>query len=126
MAVAPKRVHKQLERIRSVEMCSWLTMVPERRNDTLLYKEEIRDNLCLRYGMQPICLPDHCNGCGEGFLVDHALKCRKGGLVCIWHNDVRDEAGLCGVLATSKSHVSYEPNIFYGTDVTATVNNTPQ
>ena len=58
--------------------------------------------------------------------MDHALKCKKGGLVYIQHNDVRDEAGLCGVLATSKSHVSYKPNIFYGADVTATGSNTAQ
>ena len=68
-----------------------------------------------------------CNGCGKGFLVDHALKRKKGGLACIRHNNVRDEAGQCGVLATSKSHVSYKSNIFYGTDVTATAsNNTAQ
>ena len=62
----------------------------------------------------------------KGFSVDHALKCKKGGLVCIRHNNVRSEAGQCGVLATSKSHVWYEPNIFYGADVTATGSVTTQ
>ena len=59
--------------------------------------------------------------------MDHALKCKKGNLVCIRHNGVRNEAGQCGVLATSKLHVSYEPNIFYDVDVTANgSNNTSQ
>jgi hypothetical protein len=93
MTLAPKRVKKRLEPIGSGKTVSWLTVVPERRNDTLLSMEEIQDNPRLRYGMRPIGLPERCNGCGEGFLVDHALKCRKGGLVCIWHNDVRNEAG---------------------------------
>jgi hypothetical protein len=67
----------------------------------------MQDNLRLRYGIRPIGLPDRCGGCGGGFLVNHALKCKKGNLVCIRHNNVHDEAGQCGVLATSKSHVLY-------------------
>ena len=45
LAVAPKRIQKRLEKIGCGETGSWLTMVPEQRNDTLLSKEEIQDNL---------------------------------------------------------------------------------
>ena len=56
VAAAPKRVQKQLKRIVSGKTGSWLTVVPERRNDILLSKEEIRDNLRLCYGMRLISL----------------------------------------------------------------------
>ena len=42
------------------------------------------------------------------------LSCKKGELVSIRHNDVRDEAGALAELALPKSCVSYEPFIFYG------------
>ena len=47
LAVAPKRVQKRLKPIRSGETNSWLTVVPKRRNDTLLSMEEMQANLHL-------------------------------------------------------------------------------
>ena len=123
MATAPTRIHTQLKYIGSDETGSWLTVLHERRTDTLLSKEEMRNDLCLRYGMRPIYLPDRCNGCGQGFSVDHALKYNQGGLVCVRHNNVCNEAGQCDVLTCIKVHVSYEPHIFYGANVTATGSN---
>ena len=46
--------------------------------------------------------------------MEHALNCKKGGLVGIRHNDVRDEAGALAELAFPKSCGSYEPYIFHG------------
>ena len=63
-------------------------MVPNRLNDTPLSMEEMQDNLHLCYRIWPIGLDDRCNGSAEGFSVDHALKCTKGGLVYIRHNGV--------------------------------------
>ena len=65
LATAPKRVQKRLERIGCGETGSWLTVVPERRNDTLLSMEEMRDNLRLRYGVRPIGLSDRCGAAAE-------------------------------------------------------------
>lgn len=39
--------------------------------------------------------------------------------MCVCHNDARDEAGDLAAMALTPSHVSCEPNIFYGTDVVA-------
>jgi hypothetical protein len=64
-------------------------------------------------------LCSHCDGCGAGFTVEHALSCKKGGLVCIRHDDARDEAGSLAAMALTKSKVSYEPTIYYGRGVTA-------
>eukprot|EP00804_Cyclotella_cryptica_P022496 CCRYP_020698-RE/>CCRYP_020698-RE protein AED:0.40 eAED:0.40 QI:0/-1/0/1/-1/0/1/0/103 len=64
--------------------------------------------------MVPRGLPRKCDGCGAGFTVEHGLNCKKGGLVSLRHNDVRDEwAHLCG-LALGESRVTTEPLIFYG------------
>ena len=69
--------------------------------------------------MRPKGLPSHCDGCSEGFTVEHGLSCKKGGLVGQRHDDVRDElAHLCST-ALSESRVSTEPEIFYGRGVRA-------
>ena len=52
--------------------------------------------------------------------MEHALNCKKGGLVGIHHNDVRDEAGSLAELAFPKTCVSYEPYIFHGAGVRVT------
>ena len=69
--------------------------------------------------MWPVNLCERCDGYGAGFSVDHALRCRKGGLVCQRHDDTRDEAGSLAANALTASHVSYEPHIFYGRGVSA-------
>ena len=54
-----------------------------------------------------------------GFSIKHGLGCKYGGLVGKRNDDARDEAGNLAALALSKSSVSYEPKIFYGTDARA-------
>ena len=71
----------------------------------------------MRYGMRPTNLCSHCDGCKAGFTVEHALSCKKGGLVCVRHDDVRDEAGALAAMALTNSKVSYEPQICYGRGV---------
>ena len=46
--------------------------------------------------------------------MQHGLGCKKGRLVGIRHDDVRDEAGAVSTLATSAGKVSYEPPTFHG------------
>ena len=117
MALASKAVKKRLERIGQTG--AWLTMIPNRLNNTLLSMEEWRDNARLRYGLRPVGLCAHCDGCGAHFTIEHGLNCKKGGLVGIRHDDTRDEAGGLAAMALTLSKVSYEPQIFYGRDVAA-------
>ena len=113
-----KAVTKRLERMGKTG--AWLTVMPNLLNGTLLSAEEWRDNARLRYGLRPVGLCDRCDGCNAPFTIDHAINCKKGGLVNQRHDDARDEAGELAAMALTKSRVSYEPRIHYGTGVCAT------
>jgi hypothetical protein len=117
MATSSRAVKKRLERIG--ECGAWLSTTPNKLNGNLLSMEEWRDNARLRYGWRPIGLCERCDGCGAGFSVEHALSCKKGGLVGQRHDDVADESGELSAMALTPSRVSYEPEIFSGKDVVA-------
>ena len=53
------------------------------------FKGEFRDSLCLRFGWQPVNLPQKC-AFGKSFSVEHAFICSCGGFSSILHNEVRD------------------------------------
>ena len=110
---APRDERRQLERMGATG--SWLSVRPSIVGGTLLSRQEFVDNARMRCFLKPLGLPQHCDGCGAGLSVEHALSCKKGGLVSIRHNDVRDEAGAMAELALPKTCVSYEPQIHYGT-----------
>jgi hypothetical protein len=94
---------------RSTETGAWLTAMPSTLNGTELAKDEFRDNIRLRFGLPPLSLPTHCDGCDERFTVEHAMSCKKGGLVLLRHKDVAAEwHQLCASVLTP-SAVSDEP-----------------
>lgn len=76
-----------------------------------LSKGAFRDSLRMRYGLELLNMPKKCDGCGAKFSVEHALGCKKGGLVTVRHNEVRDELAYLATLATSSSRVRDEPLI---------------
>lgn len=98
--------------LRSTETGSWLTAMPNALNGTELSAVAFRDSLRLRYGLQPTNLPLWCDGCTKHrFDVDHAMSCKKGGMVFLRHNEVAAEFGQMCVKATTLGSVSYEPVI---------------
>ena len=124
MIGASKISKKRLERIGDTG--SWLTVLPDRVYNTCLTAEEWRDNARIRYGLRPTDLCSHCDGCGSGFTVEHGLSCKKGGLVGIRHDDVRDEAGALAAMALTSSKVTYEPKIFYSRNLKTSQSNADQ
>jgi hypothetical protein len=58
------------------------------QRDTELSAQEFRDALFMRYGITPPDLPDSCDGCEARFTLQHALGCKKGGLVIFRHNKI--------------------------------------
>ena len=70
----------------------------------------------MRYGLELKDLQKKCDGCGCRFSVEHALKCKQGGLVVGRHNEVRDECGALAIQALSANRVRDEPKIVIGHD----------
>ena len=92
----------------------WLTVQPCTLNGTDMEAQEWRVTLFLRYGLDPLDLPTHCDGCNVKFTISYALDCRRGGLVAARHNELRDEvAGMAGKVFTN-SHVRNNPLKYSG------------
>eukprot|EP00978_Attheya_sp_CCMP212_P037221 scaffold174009_cov63-Attheya_sp.AAC.1 len=83
-------------------------------NGSILSDLEFQDGLRLHYAMMLQNLPTHCDGCNAKCNIDHALNCKKGGLVIARHNEVKDELEFLATLATLPNAVRNEPFIFPG------------
>ena len=59
----------------------------------------------------PTDLSSQCDACNATFSIRHALECKKGGLVIIRHNEIRDELVDLASKAFSPSAVHDEPKI---------------
>jgi hypothetical protein len=103
--------------LRSRETGAWLTTMPDGLNGTVLSVDEFRDSLRLRFGLTPASLPHTCEGCSERFSVEHAMKCKQGGLVTNRHNDFKAEWQHLCAEALTPSAVSDEPQIHISRDV---------
>ncbi len=88
---------------------NWLTCKLSVRDNFVLTKREFEDALALRYGFAFKELPSKCDGCDQLFDVNHALTCKKGGLVTQRHNEIRDVVADLSRLAWTS--VTREPVI---------------
>ena len=76
-----------------------------------LAPREFRDALAIQYRRPIVNIPDTCDGCI--FSLEHALSCKKGGLIVRRHNEVRDAVGDLANIAWSsvkREPVVKEPN----------------
>ena len=85
-------------KLKTANSC-WLTAKVSERDNFVLSKIEFQDSMALRYGLPLTNLPMKCDGCGEVFHVQHALICKKGGLITQRRNEIRDLLGDLSSLA---------------------------
>ena len=79
---------------------NWLTVIPVKEMNFNLNKREFRDAIKLRYDWEITDIPAICT-CGDLFTVDHAMVCRRGGLIIQRHNEIRDlEAEMLRMVCT--------------------------
>ena len=69
---------------------NWLSVIPMQEPNYVLNKQQFWDSIRKLYGWPIPGLPVSCS-CGEGFNVQHTVSCKKGGLVTMRHNEVRDK-----------------------------------
>jgi hypothetical protein len=93
---------------------AWLSLLPSTVNGTELSAQEFRDAVSMRYGLVPPDLPQKCDGCDAPFTLQHALCCKKGGLVISRHNEIRDELIHMAGKAMTPSAIRDEPLIRTG------------
>ena len=110
LQTAPPAAKRRIKRSKLTG--AWLTTLPNRLNGSDLSGEEFRYGLHLRFELLPTAMPPRCDGCGERFTTEHAMSCRKGGLIILHRrNDMVTTWGqLCGQ-ALTPSTVSDEPLI---------------
>jgi hypothetical protein len=92
--LGPKQ-QRAVNRIRDHKLSCLLTYTPVAAMYTTLDPHTFRDHLAIRYGNMPVHVQHQCDGCSARpiFDLDHALSCKKGGMVNWRHNEVRDVFG---------------------------------
>ena len=98
--------------MRGKETGTWLTILPTFVNGTELSNHEWQDTFLLCYSaLFPLGLPLKCDGCGDDFSINHALKCKYGGLIILRHDEVTRELIELGTMALRPAAVRDEPLI---------------
>ena len=62
-------------------------------------------------------LPKLCDGCNAAFSSYHVLDCKKGGLITVHHNELRDRVANLSGKAFTPAKVYKDPLIFVGQSV---------
>ena len=88
----PKK-RRTIKRAASGKHSRWLTVIPVAHEHFDLSPTEFRDALALRFNRVILKIPAFCDACGVIFNLQHTLDCKKGGLVTLRHNEVRDALG---------------------------------
>ena len=92
--ISDKITLRMVEAANEIGASSWLTSMPLKEHGFYLEKQAFWDSLRIRYNIPLQDLPSKCV-CGLNFDIEHAFSCKKGGLISLRHNEIRDfTAGL--------------------------------
>ena len=96
----PGKTERAVEQALEKGASNWLTVIPIKEMNFSLNKREFRGAIKLRYDWEITDIPAICT-CGDLFTVDHAMVCRRGGLIIQGHNEIRDlEAEMLRMVCT--------------------------
>ena len=98
---------RALRRSTNGKTSTWLNVLPLQNYHFDLSPLQFRDGLTICYLRDLPCLPPRCDGCGTALTLQHALDCKKGGLVIQRHNEIRDCIG--DIASQVWTHVIKEP-----------------
>ena len=118
LAVLPADQKRAIRRIIDNKCSLWLTSLPLLKDNFDLSATEFRDALCVRYRKPLKRSFSRCDGCQQDFDLQHALSCKKGGLVTLRHNEIRDAIrDLASILwkDVKREPVVKEPDVENGT-----------
>ena len=108
ISTLPEDMIRRIQTAQETGASNWLTSLPIRAKGFSLNKQEFLDAVALRYGWPVEGLPNTC-ACGAPNNVTHTMTCKKGGFVCIRHDEVRD---LTASMLREVCHdVSTEPTL---------------
>jgi hypothetical protein len=93
---------------------TWLSLLPSTVNGKELSAQEFQEAISMRCGLVPPGLPNRCDGCDAKFTLQHALCCKKGGLVISHQNKIQDELIHMVGKAMKPSAICNEPLIRTG------------
>ena len=99
---------------------AWLTVQPSTVNGTEMGAHEWHNALFLRYGLDPPDLPTYCDEYQAKFSISHTVDCKKGGLITVRYNKIRDGVSDLSGKAFTPSHVRNNPIIYSGCAVKRT------
>ena len=95
-------------------------MQPSTVNMTELGAQEWRDATFLCYGIDPPDLPKYCDRCNAQFSIGHVLDYKRGCLVTLRHNELREGVTDLAGKAFTPSHVHNDSLIYQGCAVKRT------
>ena len=88
---------RAIQRAITFKTSSWLTVLPTTYHHFDLSATDFCDALTVRYHRPLLKMPAICDGCGAAFSYEHALDCKKGGLI------TRRQRSVAAVLSSAEA-----------------------